>query len=141
VTTTQRLGNPNYIRRIVSLAVGDTVAFLVFATIGRSSHAEAAGLNAIPQIIETAAPFLLGWVIAAPLLGAYRVQATSTPKTMLIRTLLAWLVAWPIGLGLRALIRQSDIPLSFALVTFVAVLVILGLWRGIFSLIEGRKSQ
>lgn len=72
--------------------------------------AEAAGLAALPQIIETAAPFMIGWFAIAPLVGAYRAEQTATPRSMLGRTALAWLIAWPIGLGLRALIRRDWYP-------------------------------
>jgi len=53
-------------RRIATLIVGDALAFLVFAAIGRSSHGEATGLAAIPQIALTAAPFAAAWFIVAP---------------------------------------------------------------------------
>lgn len=123
------------------LAIGDVIAFLVFAAIGRASHAEAAGLDAIVQIAETASPFLIGWMIVAPLLGAYRSDIITAPRTMATRTSLAWLLAWPIGLGLRALIRQSGIPLVFALITGVTVLLILLIWRSIFAFVVGRNHS
>jgi hypothetical protein len=60
---------------------------------------------------------------------------------MLGRTALTWLVAWPIGLGLRALIRQSGIPLTFAAITFITVLVLTGIWRLAFALVAKRTAQ
>jgi hypothetical protein len=126
--------------RLGALVAGDAVAFLIFAAIGRASHAEAAGLDALLQVAETAAPFMAGWFVAAPFLGAFRPDVIAAPRRMLARTALAWLVAWPIGLGLRALIRQSGIPISFALVTLITVLCILALWRGIFAGVASRRS-
>lgn len=123
----------------VPLALGDIVAFLVFAAIGRASHAEAAGLDAIVQVAETAAPFWLGWMIVAPLLGAYRSDVITAPRAMAGRTALAWLLAWPIGLVLRALIRQSGIPLIFALITGATVMLILLVWRTVFAFMAGRR--
>jgi hypothetical protein len=129
------------ISRLITLVAGDAIVFLIFSAIGRNSHAEAAGFAALPQIIETAAPFMLGWFIVAPFTGAYRTDLTSTPRQMIGRTALTWLVAWPIGLGLRALIRQSGIPLTFAAITFITVLVLTGIWRLAFALVAKRTTQ
>jgi hypothetical protein len=131
----------SYTRSTLVLAIGDGIAFLAFAAAGRNTHAEAAGFDAIPQIIETAAPFMIGWFLVAPMVGAYRADVTNNPKRMLARSALAWLIAWPIGLGLRALIRQSSIPISFALVALVVVLAIVGIWRLAFALVARRAVQ
>lgn len=127
-------------RRIAFLVIGDAVALLIFAAIGRASHGEDAGLTALAQIAETAAPFIIGWVAMAPLFGAYRADVTRAPLRMLASTALTWLIAWPVSLGLRALIRQTTIPLSFALVTFITVLAIMTLWRGAFALVSARRA-
>ncbi len=127
-------------RRTALLVIGDAAALMIFAAIGRASHGEEAGLTALAQIAETAAPFIIGWFAVAPLIGAYRADVTGAPSRMLARTALTWLIAWPVGLGLRALIRQTTIPLSFALVTFITVLTIMILWRGVFALIAARRA-
>jgi hypothetical protein len=54
--------------------IGDALALLIFAALGRASHGEAAGLTALTQVAETAAPFIIGWFAVAPLFGAYRAQ-------------------------------------------------------------------
>ncbi|MFO7168593.1 MAG: DUF3054 domain-containing protein [Chloroflexota bacterium] len=126
-------------RRAAALAAGDTAALLVFAAIGRSSHGEAAGLDAALQVAGTAAPFIAGWFLVAPALGAYG-RATAGVRPMLARTAICWLAAWPVSLLLRALALQRGIPLSFALVTFVTVLFILGVWRGLFAWLAARAS-
>ena len=131
--------SPVVARRTALLVIGDALALLIFAALGRASHGEDAGLTALAQVAETAAPFIIGWFAVAPLFGAYRAQVTGALQPMLARTALTWLVAWPIGLGLRALIRQTTIPVSFALVTFVTVLAIMSLWRGAFALIAARR--
>ena len=128
-------------RRAALLAGGDLLAFLLFSAIGRASHSEAAGFEALAQIAETAAPFALGWFVVAPLLGAFGADTTDSPRRMLGRTALAWLVAWPIGLLLRALIRQTGIPLSFAIITLLTNMLILLGWRGAFAwLTSWRKA-
>jgi FlaA1/EpsC-like NDP-sugar epimerase len=126
--------------RPLLLIIGDALAFLLFSAIGRSSHSQAAGLDAIVQVANTAAPFLLGWYIVAPFTGVYRNATTSTPRQMLVRTALTWLIACPVGLVLRAIYLQREIPLSFALVTFGVHLLIMVLWRGGWAWFESRRS-
>jgi hypothetical protein len=128
-------------RLTAALVGGDALAFLLFAAIGRSSHGAAAGLDALLQVAGTAAPFAIGWFAVAPLVGAFRPSVTARPRAMLGRTALAWLAAWPVGLVLRALALQRGIPLSFAVVTLVTVLVILGVWRGLFALAAARTLE
>jgi hypothetical protein len=134
------VGSPN-IRRGVLLAGGDALAFLVFSAIGRASHSEAAGLGALLEVAETAAPFAIGWFVVAPLAGAFKAELAERPRALLARTALAWLLAWPLGLLLRALIRQAGIPLSFAIVTLITNLLILLSWRGAFAWLASRRSR
>ncbi len=119
------------------LVGGDIVSFIVFAIIGRSSHGEAAGLAAMVEVLKTAAPFLLGWFLVAPWLKAYRPPEGQT-GAFLRSTALAWLVAWPLALLLRALFLQRGIPVSFALVTLISNLVLLLGWRGVFAWLTNR---
>lgn len=126
-------------RRIVALAAGDSAALLLFAAIGRASHGEESGLEALLQVAGTAAPFIAGWFLTAPLFGAYG-SATHGLRPMLTRTTLCWLAACPVGLGLRALALERSVPLSFALVTLITVLLILLAWRALFAALEARNS-
>jgi hypothetical protein len=126
--------------RIAILVVGDLVALLVFSAIGRSSHGEAAGIAAIPEIIMTAAPFILGWLLVAPWLGAYREPNLTTPVLMLRTTLLAWLATLPVALILRSALIGRLSPISFAVVTFVAVALLLGGWRLVYALWHMRRN-
>src|SRR5262245_6936250 len=115
----ERAATPSRVRHGALLVAGDALAFLIFSAIGRASHSEAAGLAALAQIAETAAPFAIGWFAVAPFVGVFRAEVAARPRRMLARTAVAWLLAWPVGLLLRALIRQTSIPLSFAVVTLL----------------------
>ncbi len=126
--------------RTALLIGGDVIAFLVFAAIGRRSHGEAAGLDALFQVAATAAPFIAGWLAVAPFVGSYRQTATSGVGPMFQRTLLTWLLAWPLGLLLRALLLQRDIPQSFAIVVLITNTILLGGWRLLFAWLEARRS-
>ncbi|HEU5227180.1 MAG TPA: DUF3054 domain-containing protein [Ktedonobacteraceae bacterium] len=119
--------------RILILVAGDAVVFLIFSAIGRRSHNEAAGLDALWQIALTAAPFALGWFLVSPFVGAFRRALEIRPRKMITRTALAWLAAWPVGLLVRGIVEQKVPPLSFALVTLISNMILLVLWRGLLS--------
>lgn len=128
--------------RTLILVAGDAVSFVVFAALGRSSHGEAAGLDAIVQTVGTAIPFALGWFLVAPFLGAYRRLLTEQPLGMLKRTELAWVASWPAALVLRwALAPDHKVPLSFAIVILVANAILLGGWRTAFALLVARRKR
>jgi hypothetical protein len=66
--------------------------------------------------------------------------AARLPSSFLARTLLAWVLALPVGLALRALFLQRGIPLSFAIVTFIANTILLLGWRGVFLWLWRRRG-
>jgi hypothetical protein len=126
--------------RIAALVIGDLIAFVVFATLGRDTHHEATGFDAIGQTLWTALPFALGWFLVAPWLGAFRRAGTERPLDMLRRTEIAWLASWPAALLLRwAFTPDHHIPpLAFAIVALLANAVILGGWRTAFAALTNR---
>ena len=129
-------------RRIATLVIGDALAFLVFAAIGRSSHGEAAGLASIPQIVLTAAPFAAAWFIVAPFAGAYRRELTAQPRQMAIRTVLSWVVSWPVAMALRGIFVDHAVPpLSFALITLIFNTFILLIWRWPYAFNNSIKKR
>ncbi|PDW00329.1 DUF3054 domain-containing protein [Candidatus Chloroploca asiatica] len=124
--------------RTAGLVTGDVVAFLVFAALGRGSHGLANGPEALIEVARTAAPFLAGWLVVAPLVGAYSRASTSDVGGMLRTTLLGWSGGIIIGSLVRAAMIGRFSPLSFYVVTFLAALILVGGWRTIFALIERR---
>jgi Protein of unknown function (DUF3054) len=129
-------------QRIATLVVGDALAFLVFAAIGRGSHGEATGLAAIPQIVLTALPFAAGWFIVAPFAGAYRRELTADPRKMAIRTVLAWVLAWPVAMALRGLFVDHAVPpISFAIIALLFNTAILLIWRWPYALNNSIKKR
>jgi hypothetical protein len=128
--------------RIVSLITGDVLVFLIFATIGRNSHDEAAGLNALGAIITTAFPFVLGWFMVSPWLGAFRRGIMTDPKKMAQRTGLAWLCAWPVAMLIRGLLVDHAIPpLAFWIVTLISNTILLAVWRIPFAVAQRARVQ
>ncbi len=124
--------------RIIAVALGDAVVFVIFSLVGRGNHHEASGAGALPDVLGTAAPFLVGWFLVAPLVGAYRHSALGPVRSALPRTALAWAVAGPVGLLLRAALLRRGIPLSFAIVALLFNLGALLAWRGIAAAMPWR---
>jgi hypothetical protein len=124
-------------RRVAALAAGDTLMFLLFAALGRRTHGEASGPAALTQIALTALPFTLGWFLIAPVMGAFRRARSKTVAQMVVTSELSWLLAWPAALALRWILAADHrVPLSFALVVLAVNGVLLGLWRGLFAVVE-----
>jgi hypothetical protein len=129
-------------RHIITLVAGDALAFLAFAAIGRNTHGEAAGLAAIPQIVQTAAPFAIAWFIVAPFAGAYRRDLVANPRKMAKRTVIAWLLSWPVAMALRGILVDHGIPpYTFALITLVFNTAILLIWRWPYALNNSIKKR
>ena len=130
-------GAPN-MGRVAALVAGDLIVLLFFAASGRSTHGETQNLGAI---VLTAAPFVIGWFLAATLLRAFGDRgsaATTRPVPLLQRTAPAWLLGWGVALILRALVFRGGITPAFAIVALLVNAVLLLGWRGVASAIFWR---
>lgn len=96
------------------VVLGDIIALLVFAAIGRQSHNE---VNPINAIIATAAPFIVGWLLVAWQSGL--LIPHPLPR-WIMRTVLFNVAGCGLGLLIRSIWLQRDIPMSFAVVSFLA---------------------
>lgn len=127
-------GNRKESQRLWMVVVGDVLVFLIFSIIGTYSHE---GLMGIGQIIWTALPFILSWFLIAPFLGAFRRELMTQPKAIALKTMLAWLAAWPLGVVLHFVFDWHVISvvstLSFALVTLITNVIFLLIWRVPFA--------
>jgi hypothetical protein len=120
--------------RAAPLAVGDLLVVAILFSVGTVHHNGLAFVASNPgYLAATIAPFLLGWVIAAPLLGAYAPGAAESAKAAVPLALRSWLLADAIALGLRATpFVAGGVQLSFVLVSLGVGLVGLALWRTLF---------
>jgi hypothetical protein len=131
-----------YTQAVILLVIGDLVCFLIFAALGRNSHGEASGFAAIPQIIITALPFAAGWFVISPFVGAFRQKILAQPRAMVIRTALAWLLAWPVAMLLRGIFVNHGIPpLNFAIVVLLFNMLLLLIWRWPFALNNSMRKR
>ncbi len=133
--------------RIISLAFGDLLCFLIFVTLGADAHGE--GFNPLYSL-WLALPFAAAWFLVSPFLGAFRADVATRPKKMILRTMLCWLTAWPVAMLFRwLLVERVAVPpvsvgnfLSFSLVTLLFNLVLLSLfWRWPFALNNNLRSR
>ena len=105
--------------------IADVLVVLVFATIGRASHDESAGLHGV---VHTAWPFLIGTLLALAL-SAYT-HANPLGLRVAIRV---WLLTVLVGMVIRA---ATGAGTAFAFV--IVALVVLGVcflgWRAAMRL-------
>lgn len=98
------------------LAAADLATLLGLVTVGEIRH----GIDVVGdpgRVLATAAPFLLGWVLVAALVGAYGDRAFAGGARGLAVTVGAWIGGAGVGLTLRGTtLLPGNSPLSFALV-------------------------
>jgi hypothetical protein len=121
---------------ILTLVLGDLLAFVIFVSVGRLSH----GLTSdwLINVARIATPFLLGWAVAALLLGVYRPRLLRTPTRFLLLSAAAVVLGDLIGFGLRAWLFQNSVPLTFALTSVAFTLLFVAGWRGVFVVLFNR---
>jgi hypothetical protein len=131
-----------YKQAVIILVTGDLLCFLIFAALGRDTHGETSGFAAIPQIIKTALPFAAGWFLVSPFVGAFRHKILAQPRAMVLRTVLAWLLSWPIAMILRGIFVDHGIPpFSFAFIVLLFNTVLLLVWRWPFALNNSMRKR
>jgi Protein of unknown function (DUF3054) len=112
-------------------AGADVLAVLVFAAVGRSSHAE--GVDALGVLI-TAVPFLLGLLVGWLVGRAWR-----TPLRLPVGVAV-WVGTVVVGFGLRAAFTHR-LPPTFVLVASASLALFLLGWRAVTHLIARSRRQ
>lgn len=121
--------------QVWTFVAGDTLAFLLFAALGRNSHHEA---SSALQTVGTALPFIAGWFAVSPWTGIFPARRPA-PRTLLQRTGVAWLCAWPIALLVRLIVLHGGVTVSFAIVALLFNALFLLGWRGTFAWLLARR--
>lgn len=121
----------------IVLLAGDWLALALFVFLGQVDHDVVDVGRWLMQTVVLAAP----WTVVALILNAHRLTEGSALQVFLGRSLLAWLVAAPLGLLLRALVQgQATIVVAFMLVTMgLGGLFLLG-WRAVYYFIRSRRT-
>ena len=112
-------------------AAADVLAVLVFAAVGRSSHAEVADAF---MVLITAAPFLLGLLV-----GWLVVRAWRAPLRLPVGVGV-WAGVVVVGLGVRAVFTHR-LPLTFVLIAAASLALLLLGWRVVARLIARLRNQ
>jgi len=107
-------------RAVITTAVVDVVAVVVFVAIGRRNHNEGTTLSGI---IGVAAPFLIALGISWIGLRTWREPFN---RASLVAT---WIITVAIGLLLRRLVFDRGIATAFIIVATITLGVLLGLGR------------
>lgn len=131
----------NALPRLI-LLLGDLIAILLFVFIGQQDHATTDINNPILGLLRAAFPFLIMWLIVAPIVGAYPSAENITLRRLLLRGLNGWLIAAPLGLLLRAfLFERGGIPAIFMLLTLLVAGAFILIWRLLFGFVWQRQHK
>ena len=90
---------------------------------------------AFAALFSTAAPFIIGWFLVAPWLGAFQPEAWQSAKSALIVVFKAIVPAMIVSILVRALFAGSFSPVVFYLVAGSFMLLVLVIWRLIYTLV------
>jgi len=115
------------------LAVGDLLAILGVLTYGMIEH----GTFAAGHAIEVYAPFVIGWGVAAVLIGAYSPGAAESAKAAIPLGLRTWILAALIGFGLRWAVFTGGLDPIFVAITLVLTGVLIGGFRWLYFKLLG----
>lgn len=126
-------------RQMAWLAVGDVIALVAWVVVGLESHHMSS--NWLMSILRVVAPFIIGWFVVAPLVGAYRPTLFNQPGPFMRHSALAWLGSVCLGLLLRATVFGSGFVPTFALVTFIVTAVFVLGWRAAWIFFRRRQQQ
>ncbi|KTG08331.1 hypothetical protein AUR64_19035 [Haloprofundus marisrubri] len=119
-------------RGTLPLAVGDVLVIGLVLTFGVAMHNGGVSYLTSDPVgwLTTLVPFFIGWLICAPLVGAYSAGAGESAKASIPLAIRSWVPADIIGLGIRASpFFEGGADPIFIVVTLVTVGFALGVWR------------
>ena len=119
-------------RAVITTAIVDVVAVVVFVAIGRRNHDEGTALSGV---LGVAAPFLIALGISWVGLRTWREPFN---RASLVAT---WVITVVIGLLLRRLIFDRGIATAFIIVTVITLGLLLGLGRLLSRKLSAKTSQ
>lgn len=128
-----RQGTPST-GRVIAVAVVDVGLIVAVLAWGLHTHAVDPVRSPV-YTARTVVPFLVGWVIWAPIVGAYGGRALGSPRRGLAISVLAWVAAAVTGAGIRATpLVPGDAPWIFVAVIAGVGTAVLVPWRALVCL-------
>ena len=119
-------------RAVITAAIVDVVAVVVFVAIGRRNHDEGTALSGV---ISVAAPFLIALGISWIGLRTWREPFN---RASLVAT---WVITVAGGLFLRRVVFDRGIATAFIIVTVITLGLLLGLGRLLSRKLSAKTSQ
>ncbi|KZN24085.1 hypothetical protein A4G99_06395 [Haladaptatus sp. R4] len=111
------------------LFIGDIVVLLVLLAVGSLRHHDPIFQEPL-YFANTVAPFLIGWLISAFMVGLYSSRARRSIRTSVLFADGTWITAALIGAALRATsFFHGESPVSFVLVMLGFGILFLTVWR------------
>ena len=119
---------------LVALFIGDLITLILFGIWGESRH-EILQTTTTPlrAVVNTAAPFMLAWLIVAIFVGTYKGSALFPLPRVIWKTALAGLIAGPLGGVFWALAHSHWPDPIFYVVTTGISTSMLVIWRVLWS--------
>jgi len=109
--------------------LGDVVVVMAFVALGISNHG-GAPLESPVYTLEQVVPFLLSWVVVAPLAGVYHRETLTRYRQTIALVTSAWVVAALCGSLLRgSTLFPGGAPPGFVLVTLSFGTAMVLVWR------------
>ena len=118
-------------RAVITTAIVDVVAVVVFVAIGRRNHDEGAALSGV---LGTAAPFLIA--LGSSWIGL-RTWRDPFNRASFIAT---WVITVFVGLLLRRVVFDRGIATAFIIVATITLGVLLGLGRKLSKKLSPKTS-
>lgn len=120
-------------RDAVPLAIGDLLVLILLITVGTLNHTTADFLLENPTyLLGVWAPFVIGWVLIAPLVGAYSPGAVESAKASVPLVIRSWIPAVAVGFLLRVYVFTGSAALPFVIVMVLLGAVSLAGWRFLY---------
>lgn len=107
-------------RRVTLAVVVDAALIILFAALGRRTHDEG---SAVAGTVAVAAPFIIGYVIAAAALRLRRAPFSAR------RAAPVWAAGIALGMVLRGTVFDRGLAPGFVAVAFVATAALILGWR------------
>lgn len=125
----------NWAKMRVIVLAGDVVLLVAFAAIGHSNHGETEAPSAV---LMTALPFLVGWFLAAAMLGTYRSSSYRSARVGARTGLLTAVTGVMIALAVRSILEHHIVPTAFAAVALIFNAVLLTIWHMLAAALSRR---
>lgn len=116
--------------------IGDFTAFFIITLIGFFNHQSSLSIG---RFLVTFIPLCAAWLITAPWFGLFEKDQISN-ATVWWRVIWAVMLSTPLALFVRALLLNSSVLVTFALVMISTSIIAILVWRFIWFFISKPRA-